>query len=147
MEYIAFIYKTQNGYAAFIPDLKGLPLSYGKTFEETVHNIRNSAEVFCENLPNVPKSSSLENLLKANNNSSSSNSFLTNVSNKVEELLSIRNNKDEPMIPQLISMRNRKKREGVVNKLLHTSTADVFDALPKKLNSFKSFIKNYKNPR
>jgi len=41
-------------------------------------------------------------------------------------------------------MRNRKKREGVVNKLLYTSTADIFDALPKKLNSFKSFIKNYK---
>jgi len=145
MEYIAFIYKTQNGYAAFIPDLKELPLSYGKTFEETVHNIRNSAEVFCANLPNVPKPSSLENLLKANNNSSS-NSFLTNVSNKVEELLLMRNNKDEPMIPQLISMRNRKKREGVLNRLLHTSTADVFDALPKKLNRFKSFIKNYKKP-
>jgi len=142
MEYIAFIYKTQNGYAAFIPDLKELPLSYGKTFEETVHNIRDSAEAFCANLPNVPKPSSLENLLKENNNNS--NGFLTTFSNKLEELLSIRSDKDEPMIPQLISMRNRKKREGVVNKLLHTSTADVFDALPKKLNSFKSFIKNYK---
>jgi len=145
MEYIAFIYKTQNGYVAFIPDLKELPLSYGKTFEETVHNIRNSAEVFCANLPNYPKSSSLENLLKENNNNT--NGFLTNFSNKLEELLSIRSDKDEPMIPQLISMRNRKKREGVVNKLLHTSTADVFDALPKKLNNFKSFIKNYKNTR
>jgi len=49
----------------FIPDLKGLPLSYGKTFEETVHQIRSSAEVFCENLSIYPKPSSLETLLKA----------------------------------------------------------------------------------
>jgi len=143
MEYIAFIYKTQNGYAAFMPDLKGLPLSYGKTFEETVHQIRNSAEVFCEDLSAYPKPSSLETLLKAKKENVSN--FLTTLNNKLEELFTVEDSKNEPIIPQLIVMRNRKKREGVVNKLLHTSTADVFDALPKKLNSFKSFIKNYKN--
>ena len=63
MEYIAFIHKEDNDYVAVIPDL-GFTSSYGETFADTVHYIKEAAELYCEDLKALPKSSTLEELMQ-----------------------------------------------------------------------------------
>lgn len=63
MEYIVFIYKENNDYVAVVPDLNFVS-SYGSSFMEVVHNIKEASELFCQELETLPKPSNLEKLLK-----------------------------------------------------------------------------------
>ncbi|MEA3521340.1 MAG: type II toxin-antitoxin system HicB family antitoxin [Campylobacterota bacterium] len=63
MEYIAFIHKEENEYIGVVPDLNYVS-SYADTFRDVVHNIIEACELYCEDLKTLPKSSSLEDLLK-----------------------------------------------------------------------------------
>jgi predicted RNase H-like HicB family nuclease len=61
MEYIAFIHKENGDYVATVPDLN-YTSSYGSTFKDAVHNIMEAAELYCEDLAELPRASSLEKL-------------------------------------------------------------------------------------
>ena len=64
MKYIAFIHKEDDSYVAAVPDLN-YTSSFGDTFEEAVDNIKEACELYCEDLKELPKASSYEEL--ANN--------------------------------------------------------------------------------
>lgn len=105
MEYIAFIHKENNEYVAVVPDLNFVS-SYGDTFIETIHNIVEASELYCEDLKTLPKASSLEELEKSN------------------EL--------EPnTIPQLINIKVEKLKR--INVMMRT---DIIDVLPERLVEF-----------
>jgi predicted RNase H-like HicB family nuclease len=61
MEYIAFIRKENDDYVATVPDLN-YTSSYGSSFEEAVHNIKEAAELYCEDIAYLPKASSFSQL-------------------------------------------------------------------------------------
>ena len=63
MKYIAYINKEDDSYVAAVPDLN-YTSSFGDTFEEAVDNIKEAAELYCEDLKELPKVSSFEELLK-----------------------------------------------------------------------------------
>ncbi len=105
MEYIAFIHKEDNSYVATVPDLNFVS-SYGATFKETVHNIIEASELYCEDLKTLPKASSLEELLIDNENEQNS-------------------------IPQLIDIKVEKLKR--INIMMRT---DILEALPERLVEF-----------
>ncbi|MCL6099547.1 MAG: type II toxin-antitoxin system HicB family antitoxin [Bacteroidetes bacterium] len=55
MQINAIIEKDENGYFAFVPDLKGC-FSQGETFEEALKNINEAAELYLESLTEKEKS-------------------------------------------------------------------------------------------
>lgn len=61
MEYIALIHREDDEYVAVVPDL-GYTSSFGVTFADAVHNIMEAAELYCEDLAQLPKSSPFESL-------------------------------------------------------------------------------------
>lgn len=63
MQYIAFMHKEDNDYVAVVPDL-GFTSSYGETFAEAVEMIKEAAELYCEDLKTLPKTSTLEELMQ-----------------------------------------------------------------------------------
>ena len=63
MKYIAFIHTEDDSYVAAVPDLN-YTSSFGDTFEEAVDNIIEASELYCEDLDQLPKASSYEELLK-----------------------------------------------------------------------------------
>lgn len=63
MKYIAFIHKEDDSYVAAVPDLN-YTSSFGDTFEEAVDNIKEAAELYCEDEEELPKASSYEELLE-----------------------------------------------------------------------------------
>lgn len=105
MEYIAFIHKESDDYVAVVPDLNFVS-SYGSSFVEVVHNIKEASELFCEDLENLPKPSSLENLL---------------------ELEDIEKN----AIPQLIDVKVEKLKR--INVIMRT---DILESLRERLVEF-----------
>lgn len=56
MQLNAIIEKDDNGYFAFIPELKGC-YSQGDTFEDALINIREAAELYLESLDDDEKNS------------------------------------------------------------------------------------------
>ena len=56
----AIIEKDKDGYFAYIPNLKGC-VSEGKTYEETIHNIKEALELYLEDIEEEEK----EKLLKS----------------------------------------------------------------------------------
>lgn len=64
MEYIALIHKEENDWVAIVPDLN-YTSSYGNSFVETVHNIIEACELYCEDLKVLPKARSLEEIIKS----------------------------------------------------------------------------------
>ena len=56
MQLNAIIEKDENGYYAYVPELKGC-YSQGESFEEALQNIREAAELFIESLDEQEKSS------------------------------------------------------------------------------------------
>jgi len=62
MEYIAFIHKEGSDYVAIVPDLN-YTSSYGESFVETVHNIVEACELYCEELKVLPTARNLEQIL------------------------------------------------------------------------------------
>lgn len=58
MQFNTIIEKDENGYFAYIPELKGC-YSQGDTFEETLNNIREAAELYLESLSDEEKKSLL----------------------------------------------------------------------------------------
>lgn len=61
MEYIAFIHREDDAFVASVPDLN-YTSSFGDTFAQTVHNIIEACELYCEDLETLPKASSFEEL-------------------------------------------------------------------------------------
>lgn len=61
MEYIAFIHIEEDSYVATVPDLN-YTSSFGETFKHAVHNIVEACELYCEDLDELPKASTLEEL-------------------------------------------------------------------------------------
>ena len=55
MQLNAIIEKDENGYYAYVPELKGC-YSQGKNFEEALANIREAAELYIEDLSEDEKS-------------------------------------------------------------------------------------------
>ena len=49
MQFNAIIEKDENGYFAYVPELKGC-MSQGETFEEALNRITEAAELFLESL-------------------------------------------------------------------------------------------------
>jgi predicted RNase H-like HicB family nuclease len=107
MEYIAFIHKEDDNYVAVVPDLN-FTSSYGKTFVDAVHYIKEAAELYCEDLNSLPKSSTLETLLA-------------------------RTDLDLPKdaMPQLIDIKVEKLKR--INIMMRT---DILEALPERLVEF-----------
>jgi len=105
MEYIAFIYKEDNDFVAVVPDLNFVS-SFGNSFIEACHMIKEAAELYCEDLKVLPKASSLEDLLKLD---------------------------DIPKnaMPQLINIKVEKLKR--VNIMMR---ADILDILPQRLVEF-----------
>ncbi|MBI3123235.1 MAG: type II toxin-antitoxin system HicB family antitoxin [Ignavibacteriales bacterium] len=56
MQLNAIIEKDENGYYAYVPELKGC-FSQGESFEEALQNIREAAELYIESLDEQEKSS------------------------------------------------------------------------------------------
>lgn len=56
MQINAIIEKDENGYFAYIPELKGC-FSQGGTFEEALQNIREAAELYLETMNEEDKTS------------------------------------------------------------------------------------------
>lgn len=54
MQFNTIIEKDENGYFAYIPELKGC-YSQGDTFEETLSNIQEAAELYLESLSEEEK--------------------------------------------------------------------------------------------
>ncbi|MDX9744500.1 MAG: type II toxin-antitoxin system HicB family antitoxin [Arcobacteraceae bacterium] len=109
MKYIAFIYTDEHddGYNATVPDLEGC-FSCGDTFEEACEMIKEAAELYCEDLNSLPKSSTLETLLA-------------------------RTDLDLPKdaMPQLIDIKVEKLKR--INIMMRT---DILEALPERLVEF-----------
>jgi predicted RNase H-like HicB family nuclease len=62
MQLNAIIEKDENGYYAYVPELKGC-YSQGDNFEETIANIREAAELYLESMSEEEKSSILSKSL------------------------------------------------------------------------------------
>lgn len=107
MEYIAFIHKEDDNYVAVVPDLN-FTSTYGKTFVEAVHYIKEASELYCEDLSILPKASTLETLLA-------------------------RTDLDLPQnaMPQLIDIKVEKLKR--INIMMRT---DILEALPERLVEF-----------
>ena len=56
MQFNAIIEKDENGYYAYVPELKGC-MSQGDTFEETIANIKEAAELYVASLEEDEKQS------------------------------------------------------------------------------------------
>ncbi|KAF0141086.1 MAG: hypothetical protein FD122_1738 [Stygiobacter sp.] len=56
MQLNAIIEKDENGYYAYVPELKGC-FSQGESFEEALQNIREAAELYIESMDEQEKSS------------------------------------------------------------------------------------------
>jgi len=108
MEYIAFIHKEDDDYVAVVPDLEFVS-SYGSSFPEVIHYIKEASELYCKDLQTLPKASTLEELL-----------------DKKDEL-------EIPFdaIPQLIDVKVEKLRR--VNIMMR---ADILDNLSQRLAEF-----------
>ena len=107
MEYIAFIHKENSAYVAVVPDLNFVS-SYGDTFTKVVHNIVEASELYCEDLKTLPKTSTLEELMK-------------------KEDFEI----ESGAMPQLINVKVEKlKRINVIMR------SDIIDVLPQRLAEF-----------
>lgn len=109
MKYIAFIYTDEHndGYNALVPDLEGC-FSCGKTFEEAVEMIKEAAELYCEDLKTLPKTSTLEDLMRR------------------DDL-----NLEPNAMPQLINVKVEKlKRLNIMMR------SDIVDVLPERLVEF-----------
>lgn len=105
MEYIAFIHKESDDYVAVVPDLNFVS-SYGSSFVEVVHNIKEASELFCEELEILPKPSSLEKLLE------------------LEDI-------EKDAMPQLIDVKVEKlKRVNVIMR------SDILESLKERLVEF-----------
>jgi len=63
MEYIAFMHQEGSDWVALVPDLN-YTSSYDESFTDTVHNIIEASELYCEDLNVLPKARSLEVLMK-----------------------------------------------------------------------------------
>ena len=63
MKYICLIHKENKQYVATIPDLNNVS-TFGDTFEEVIHNIKEASELYCEDLKTLPKASNLDIILK-----------------------------------------------------------------------------------
>lgn len=85
MQYIAFMHKEDDDYVAVVPDL-GFTSSYGKTFAKAVEMIKEAAELYCEDLKTLPKSSTLEELLQRDDLDLEPNSIPQLIDIKVEKL-------------------------------------------------------------
>lgn len=85
MQYIAFMHKEDNDYVAVVPDL-GFTSSYGETFAKAVEMIKEAAELYCEDLKTLPKSSTLEELLQRNDLDLEPNAIPQLIDIKVEKL-------------------------------------------------------------
>lgn len=107
MEYIAFIHKEDNDYVAVVPDL-GFTSSYGETFIDAVHYIKEAAELYCEDLKTLPKSSTLEELLQRDD-------------------LDL----EQGAIPQLIDIKVEKLKR--INVMMRS---DIVEVLPERLVEF-----------
>ena len=107
MEYIAFIHKEKDNYIAVVPDLN-FTSSYGKTFKEAVHNIKEASELYCEDLKSLPKASTLEELMQ-------------------REDLKL----EDGAIPQLIDIKVEKLKR--INIMMRR---DIIEVLPKRLAEF-----------
>ena len=107
MEYIAFIHKEEDNFVALVPDLNFVS-SYGDTFIETIHNIVEASELYCEDLKTLPKASTLEVLMKRNDLDLDSNA-----------------------IPQLINIKVEKLKR--INIMMRT---DIIEILPERLVEF-----------
>lgn len=105
MEYIAFIHKEADQFVAVIPDLNYVS-SFGDGFVEAVHNIKEAAELYCEDLALLPKPSTLNHLITQNNELKSS-------------------------IPQLIDIRIEK-----LKRINITMRSDIIELLPRRLAEF-----------
>ncbi|MDQ7084845.1 MAG: type II toxin-antitoxin system HicB family antitoxin [Sulfurovum sp.] len=107
MEYIAFIHKENDEYVAVVPDLNFVS-SYGNTFASIIFNISEASELYCENLKTLPKSSTLEVLLK-------------------DKSLEIEKN----AIPQLINIKVEKLKR--INIMMRR---DILEILPERLVAY-----------
>lgn len=107
MEYIAFIHKENDDYVAVVPDLN-FTSSYADTFTNVVHNIVEASELYCEDLKTLPKTSSLEDLMKRND-------------------LDLENN----AMPQLINIKVEKLKR--INVMMRS---DIIEVLPERLVEF-----------
>lgn len=85
MQYLAFIHKEDNDYVAVVPDLN-FTSSYGETFEEAVEMIKEAAELYCEDLKTLPKSSTLEELMQRDDLDLEPNAIPQLIDIKVEKL-------------------------------------------------------------
>lgn len=85
MQYLAFIHKEDNDYVAVVPDL-GFTSSYGETFEEAVEMIKEAAELYCEDLKTLPKSSTLKELMQRDDLDLEPNAIPQLIDIKVEKL-------------------------------------------------------------
>ncbi len=107
MQYLAFIHKEDNDYVAVVPDL-GFTSSYGETFEKAVEMIKEAAELYCEDLKTLPKSSTLEELMQRDDLDLEPNA-----------------------IPQLIDIKVEKLKR--INVMMRS---DLIEALPERLVEF-----------
>jgi len=105
MEYIAFIHKEDNDYVAVVPDLNFVS-SYGSNFVEVIHNIKEASELYCEDLESLPKTSSLDDLLK------------------LDDI-------EKDAIPQLIDVKVEKLKR--INVMMRS---DIINVLPQRLVEF-----------
>ena len=85
MDYIAFINKEGDSYVGVIPDLN-FTSSYGKTFKDAVYNIKEAGELYCDDLDKLPKSSTLEELMKRDDLDLEQNAIPQLIDIKVEKL-------------------------------------------------------------
>ena len=85
MEYIAFIHYENKDCVAVVPDLN-FTSSYGSKFKDTVHNIIEACELYCEDLKKLPKASSLEELQKRKDLDLEKNAIPQLINIKVEKL-------------------------------------------------------------
>ena len=107
MEYIAFIHKEDNNYVGVVPDL-GFTSSYGSSFAQTVHYVVEACELYCEDMPKLPKASSLEELEKRDD-------------------LDL----EAGAMPQLINIKVEKLKR--INIMMRT---DIIEVLPDRLVEF-----------
>ena len=116
MEYIAFINKENNDYVAVVPDLN-YTSSYGETFDKAVHYIIEACELYCEDLKNLPKASSLEELQKTADLEKDAFPQLINI--KVEKNVRI----NVILANTVLKMANKKAKETHNGKkCLHSNT-------------------------
>jgi len=107
MEYIAFIHKEDDSYLAVVPDLN-FTSSYSDTFMNAVHSIVEASELYCQDLKSLPKTSTLENLMKRDDLDLEPNAM-----------------------PQLINIKVEKLKR--INVMMR---ADIIEVLPQRLVEF-----------